>query len=70
MVVGLSADNPADVILSRALIAMFGGYAVGSVIALVVNRIVSDELTRRAAAAAPPKNPVPTAEAQSAPAGG
>ncbi|MGH7133698.1 MAG: hypothetical protein ACREJO_17345 [Phycisphaerales bacterium] len=66
MVVGLSADNPADIILSRALVAMLGGYAVGSAIALVVNRIVSDELTRRAA---PPRNPAPTAEPQPASAG-
>lgn len=57
MLVGLSADNPADVILSRALVAMFAGYAVGSAIALVVNRIVSDELTRRAAALVPAKEP-------------
>lgn len=50
MIVGIGADNPADIILTRALVCMFAGYALGSAIAVVVNRIVSDELSRRAAA--------------------
>lgn len=52
LLVGLTIDNPADVILSRALVSMAAGYVVGSLIGVVVTRIVSDELARRAAAIA------------------
>lgn len=69
---GLAADNPANVILTRALIAMAACYAVGVFIGMLASRAV-----REAAASHIADNPAPeiddvrrTAQSNSAPANG
>ncbi len=44
MLAGLAADNPADVILGRAVAALFVCYAVGALIGFVMDQAVSEGL--------------------------
>lgn len=54
---GLAADNPASVILTRALIAMTACYAVGAFIAALASRAVRDATLAHAR-----RNPAPDLE--------
>ncbi|MCB9848453.1 MAG: hypothetical protein H6814_08575 [Phycisphaeraceae bacterium] len=54
---GLAADNPASVILTRALIAMFVCYAVGMFIGIVAARAVREAVVTHAQ-----RNPAPEIE--------
>jgi len=60
---GLAVDNPADVILARAILAMGASCIIGSILGAVAERAVNDQLSTRArllaaqAAAPKTKNP-------------
>ena len=44
--VGIASNNPFDVILTRALVAMLGGFVGGFLVGLVCDWIVNQEVTR------------------------
>ncbi len=44
MVAGLAANNPTDVILSRALVSMLGGLVAGIIIGKIGERCVRDRI--------------------------
>jgi hypothetical protein len=46
ILVGLSSDNPATTVLSRALVAMVAGFAGGFAIGLVCDWLVREEISR------------------------
>jgi hypothetical protein len=46
VLVGLSSDNPTDVVLSRALVAMVVGFAGGFAIGLICDWLVREEIAR------------------------
>lgn len=50
ILVGLSAGNPADVVLSRALLAMVLGFAGGFLVGIVCDWLVAQEIARIEAA--------------------
>ncbi len=45
---GLAVDNPADVILSRAILAMGASCILGSILGAVAERAVNEQLQTRA----------------------
>ena len=50
VIVGTAAGNPADLILSRALVAMLCGFAAGFVVGIVCDWLVAQEVARLEAA--------------------
>ena len=46
LIAGLAADNPAEVVLGRALLAMFACQLVGWVVGTIGERIVRDAIVR------------------------
>jgi len=46
ILVGLSSDNPATTVLSRALVAMVAGFTGGFAIGLVCDWLVREEISR------------------------
>lgn len=72
MIAGLAVDNPLDVIVTRAIIAMSVCYVVGILIGLaaqaaVSNRLVELQDLEKSPSSAPAGNPARSTEAQKMP---
>lgn len=50
VIVGVAAGNPADVVLSRALLALLCGFGAGFVVGIVCDWLVAQEVSRLEAA--------------------
>lgn len=46
IIAGLAVDNPADVILTRALICMLGGLVVGLIAGTLAERVVQEQIAK------------------------